>query len=128
SLVGLLGAAEPGILAHGPEAPAIHARLHTARERLQTGKAQLRIGLAGRVERLQLDAAGGAELLFAQRRLAIDLARPLLQRRHLRTPSAQKIAYQKAASGLRAHRPSSSRAKSKSAAPSSPAPTMGSRA
>src|SRR5207248_11772968 len=59
-------------------------------------------------QRRKLDAARGGEDSLPQRsrlagRFLVDLARPLLQRRHVRTPSVQKIAYQSDASSRRAH-------------------------
>ena len=39
--VALVGGAKAGVLAHGPEAAAVHVRLHAAGERILAGKAKL---------------------------------------------------------------------------------------
>ena len=38
--VGLFGGGVPGVLAHRPQAPAVHGRLHAARERVFAGEAE----------------------------------------------------------------------------------------
>ena len=49
ALVGFLGRAETGVLAHGPEAAAVHGRLHAAGVGVFAGKAEL-LFIAGIVE------------------------------------------------------------------------------
>ena len=71
ALVGFLGGAETGVLAHGPEAAAVHGRLHAAGVRILAGETQL-LFIAGIVETggkaaLQLDVGGGQELLHPLR-------------------------------------------------------------
>src|SRR5258707_8621796 len=133
SLIGLLGGSKAGVLPHRPIAAAIHGRLHAARIRIDAGESDARLGLWSRIERLDGNSAAGLKQRLAQRArlrgaLRIDLGEPLLQRGHDRTPSAQKIPYQNAAPGSVAHWRSRASASSNSAAPSSPPPTIGSRA
>ena len=132
-LVGLLRAAEAGVLPHGPEAAPEHGGLHAAGERELPGEADRRRRLVRRIEGRDGDPGRGLEQRLPQRarlgsRLAVDVPSPLLQRRHLRTPSAQQIAYQIAASGLRAQSRNAASARSISAAPRSPPLVIASRA
>src|SRR6266850_6963137 len=133
ALVGLLRTAEAGILPHGPEAAPVHRGLHAAGERELPGEADRRRGVVWRIQRLERDLGRGLEERLPQRarlggRLAVDVPSPLLQRRHLRTPSAQQTAYQIAASGLRAQSRNAASAASISVAPRSPPPAIASRA
>src|SRR5690606_21257637 len=70
--VALLGAAEARVLAHGPEAAAVHGGLHAAGEGVLPGEPQPPQQLVGvlrallrRVDRRQGDAARGGEGLLA---------------------------------------------------------------
>src|SRR5262249_40847158 len=70
ALVRLGRVAEPGVLPHGPEAAAVHGRLHAAGVRILAGQAQLGIVvdriLGGPVEILERDAGVGGELVFTE--------------------------------------------------------------
>ncbi len=69
ALVGFLGRAEAGILAHGPEPAAVHGRLHAAGIGVLAGEAEL-LRIAGLFETggeaaLHFQPGGGTEFLFA---------------------------------------------------------------
>src|SRR5207237_4634032 len=100
--VRLLRGSEAGVLPHGPEPSPIHGRLDASGVRVLAGEAELFlvVGFPERVERGELDAAGGRKPRLAQRArllrgLRVHLARPPLERRpdpsraagHLRTRS-----------------------------------------
>ena len=60
-LVGRLGRAEAGVLAHGPQPPAVHGRLHAARIGILTRLTQLNgvvevLEVRAAIDRLYLDA------------------------------------------------------------------------
>src|SRR6185369_2000737 len=88
AVVGFFGGAEAGVLAHRPEAAAVHVRLHAARVRKLAGHAELgRILRAVRrpVERLDGNAREGFEFLtpfggFRER-----------GREHLRVPAGELL-------------------------------------
>src|SRR4030042_100688 len=70
ALVGFLGRTEPGVLAHGPKAAAVHGRIDAAGEREFTGIAEVFFRVepgrvAGPQNRLDLDAGRGFEPGFA---------------------------------------------------------------
>ena len=81
ALVGLLGGAEAGELAHRPEPAAVHRRVDAARERKLAGEADPlveRADVLGAVERLDRLAAQRREQSVALGRLRIALAKPAL--------------------------------------------------
>ena len=67
ALVGFFGRGIAGILAHGPEAAAVHGGLHAAGEGIFAGEAQLlhviRARVLGRQDRGKRDARRGAKIL-----------------------------------------------------------------
>ncbi len=69
--VGFCGAGVTGVLAHGPEAPAVHAGLDAAGEGVLAGEAEsihvVGAAIGGGLSRRHGDAGGGLELGFALR-------------------------------------------------------------
>ena len=102
ALVGLLGGAEAGILAHGPEAPAVHRGLDATGEGILAGEAEVAVGgrVVGRVDGVEDGLAGGAERLgalgVALDRLAVRTFEPLFFRLAghfaIRRPSGRVLA------------------------------------
>ena len=73
ALVGLLGVAHAGVLAHGPEAAAVHGGLHAAREWIFAGIARLAFlvpffQVRRRIELAHRDMRGGLRIRLVLRR------------------------------------------------------------
>ena len=88
ALVGLLGGSEAGVLAHGPEPPAVHRRLHAARERVLAREPDVvevvdTLDIERCVEPLRL-RRGGLERLPALGEASEDLGQRTLFPRALR--------------------------------------------
>ena len=82
ALVGLLGGAEAGELAHRPQAAPVHARVDAARERILAREADPlleRADVLGTVERLDRLSRERRERLPALRRRRVELAEPALR-------------------------------------------------
>ena len=86
ALVRLLCGAEAGVLAHGPEAPAVHGGLDAAGEGVLAGEAEVAVagGILGGVNGVEDGLAGGAKRLgalgVALDRLAVGSVEPFLFR------------------------------------------------
>ena len=102
ALVRFFGGAEAGVLAHGPETPAVHRGLDAAGEGVLAGEAEVAVGgrVLGRVDGVEDGLAGGAERLgalgVALDRLAVRTFEPLFFRLAghfaIRRPSGRVLA------------------------------------
>ena len=87
ALVGLLGRAEPGELAHRPQPPAVHRRVHAARERKLARVADVALGVVLgqvllRVEGLDRLAGDRREERVTLGLARVDLLQPLVRAAH----------------------------------------------